>query len=434
MKFPQKPPDDADLEKIILGKSDIKEIEEIRHHIEIINDQYLHWDELQVDDRFKKVNLKEIWAFVSLFRKFNARLIRLNGKSLRYVQTRQIEKNLHDMDFMIGGEMALDIIPSQELQKKYLINSIMEEAIASSQLEGAATSRVVAKAMLRENRKPRNPSEQMIVNNYLAMMFIKDNAQPDQKLTIELIKEIHKKITKDTLKNKEWEGSFRADNEVKVWYYDQIVHNPPDSGTIEKLLEQVCNFANNESKEYYLHPLIKAIILHYLIGYIHPFNDGNGRTARALFYWYLITQKYNKLEYVAVSTAIKKAPSKYMRAYLYKQTDHEDITYFVKFNLRAINIALRFFEKYIEKTRSETRKIFEAVRHNPKLNFRQADIIINLSKHERPLTINEMQERYNITYQTARTDLLGLSKEFYLHKIKKGKQFLFILNKEKCIT
>jgi len=171
-----------------------------------------------------------------------------------------------------------------------------------------------------------------------------------------------------------------------------------------------------------------------VIGYIHPFNDGNGRTARALFYWYLISQQYNWLEYVAISTAIKNAPSKYTYAYLYSETANNDITYFVKFNLRQIDIALRFFEDYIEKKMSENNKIFEIIHDSPSLSIRQADIIITLSKTERPITINEMQERYNITYETARTDLLNLANSGYLQMNKKGKQYIFLLDKDGCLN
>lgn len=168
-----------------------------------------------------------------------------------------------------------------------------------------------------------------------------------------------------------------------------------------------------------------------MIGYIHPFNDGNGRTARALFYWYLISHKYNRFEYIAVSTAIKNAPGQYMRAYLYCETDNNDITYFIKFNLRQLDIALISFEKYIEKTRSENKKILETTITNPGLNFRQADLIINRSKNERPITFNEVQECYNVTHQTARSDLLGLEKLGYLRKYLRGRQFIFLLDKEK---
>lgn len=374
-----------------------------------------------------------------MIRGFNTRKIPLNGLVLRYVVTPNIEKTLHDLDMRVGGSKFNfeSQMPSVNLKRKYLVNSLMEEAIASSQLEGAATTRVVAKEMLRENRKPRDHSEQMILNNYVTMTYIRENTQPNQLLTLDFIKEIHKRITKDTLAREEYEGSFRTDNEVKIFSRDmdgQIIYNPPDYKNINTLLEQVCNFVNSEPIGFYLHPIVKAIVLHYMIGYIHPFNDGNGRTARALFYWHLISQKYNLLEYVAVSTAIKKAPSKYVRAYLYSENDNNDITYFVKFNLRQLNIALTLFEAYIEKTKSDNEKILETVKNNPNLNFRQADVIIDMCKNERPMTVKEMQERYNITYQTARTDLLALAKLGYLHKLIRGKQFIFLVDKDRCIN
>lgn len=432
MRIPEKPPP-AEESPVPLLESNI---EVNRPYLNIINSEYLHWDELKVDNRFKGVDLKQLWRVVQLFRDYNARLIKINGLILRYVPTPRIEKTLHDLDVRVAGKLDLEAqITGPELQKKYLVNSLMEEAIASSQLEGAVTTRAVAKKMLRENRKPRNPSEQMIVNNYVTMRHIKEHTEPNQKLTLDLIKEIHKRITKDTFERKEYEGVFRTDNEVKVFAIDepQIIYEPPDYTRINQFLEDLCKFVNSESEGYYLHPFVKAIILHYMMGYIHPFNDGNGRTARALLYWYLISQKYDYFEYVAVSTAIKNAPAQYARAYLYTETDNNDITYFIKFNLRAFDNAVSLFEKYIQKTRTENKKIFEAVRQDSKLNFRQADILVNMSKTDRPITISELEARYHITYQTARTDLLALAKRDYLQRITKGKRFFFILNKDKCI-
>ncbi|RLG30247.1 transposase [Methanosarcinales archaeon] len=435
MRIPENPPSDEEIYKL-LGQSDSKSIEELKPYLDIVNSKYLHWDELPMRFKDVKFNLKLLWGYAKLVREFNNRAIRLDGLTLYYVQTPLIEKALHGLDMRVGGKIDFEShMPSVDLKRKYLVNSLMEEAIASSQLEGAATTRVVAKQMLRENRKPKTTSEQMILNNYITMMYIKENTQPNQPLTLELILDVHKKITKDTLEKKEYEGAFRTDNEVKVYSRDegQLIYEPPDHSSINQLLQQSCGFANTEPTEFYLHPIVKAIVLHYIIGYIHPFNDGNGRTARALFYWYLISQKYDWFEYVAVSTAIKNAPVKYTRAYIYSETDNNDITYFVKFNLRQLDIALKSFEKYIEKTKTVNKNIFETIKNNPNLNFRQADVIITLTKNERPTTVREMQERYNISYQTARTDLLGLAKLGYLRKHTRGKQFIFLLDKNKCI-
>jgi len=438
LKIPKKPPNQDEIRNLLVNTPKaINNIEQLRPHLDIINGDYMHWDEIVVDNRFSGVNHKLLWAFVELNRGLNSRQIKLNGITLRYVQTPFIEKMLHDLDIRIGGKIDLKgQILAPPLQKKYLVNSLMEEAIASSQLEGAATSRIVAKKMLRENRKPCTLSEKMIVNNYLTMRYIKEHTEQNQKLTPELIKEIHKLITRDTLEKKDYEGAFRTDDDVKVFARDdpfQIIHNPPDHKLINELINQICNFVNRESDSYYLHPFVKAMILHYMIGYIHPFNDGNGRTARALFYWYLITQRYDYLEYIAVSTAINNAKAQYTRAYLFTETDNDDVTYFVKFNLRALDIAVTSFENYVDKTRVENQRIFETIRQNPKLNFRQADMLISMSKNERPLTILEMQKLYNTTYETARSDLLDLMAQGYLHKVTKGKQFVFILDKNKCM-
>jgi Fic family protein len=435
MRIPEKPPSDEEMHDLFMKERDIDTLNKLKPFMNIINADYMHWDELQVDNRFKGLDLKLLWSYVKLFREFNVRPIKLNGYTLLYVQTPVIEKMLHDLDMRVGGKLDLEArIPGPDLQKKYLVNSLMEEAIASSQLEGAVTTRVVAKKMLRENRKPRSNSEQMILNNYITMMYIKDHTEQNQKLTLDSIREIHKKITKDTFEEQGHEGTFRTDNEVKVYARpeNQLIYEPPDYKSIEPLLEQLCNFVNSgDSDSYYLHPFVKAIALHYMIGCIHPFYDGNGRTARALFYWYLIAQKYSFLEYVAVSTAIKNAPAQYARAYLYSETDNNDITYFVKFNLKQLDIAVKSFENYVNKTKAENKKILDTIRHNPDLNFRQADILISMSKNEAPITIAEVQERYHITYQTARTDLLDLAKQGYLQTFSKGKRFMFMLDKSK---
>jgi len=435
MRIPEKPPTEQELHnELSHGFRNFNG--DPRALADIVNTEYMHWDELIIDDRFKKIERKQLWALVRFLRQFNARPIKYGDMILEYCQTPKIEQTLHDLDFRAGGKYE-DEPASEALQKKYLTNSLMEEAIASSQLEGAATSRAIAKQMLRENRKPRTQSEKMIVNNYSTMNYIRENTKQDEILTPDIIKQLHKLITKGTLENEEYEGAFRTDNEVKVYARDDPVipiFEPPDHKKIETLIADVCFFANTEPKEYYLHPIIKAIVLHFMIGYVHAFNDGNGRTARALFYWYLLSRKYDHFEYISVSRVIKDAPGQYARAYLFTETDNNDITYFVKFNLNALDKALRLFEDYIRKTKQENKKIAETIRKNPNINLRQADILITINKNARPITIKEMQERYRITYETARTDLLELVKQGYLNTNTRGKQFVFIPDKEKCMS
>jgi len=437
VKIPKSPPSDEEVNKILAEPADPIKFRELGADLNKINLEYFHWDELQF--RYRPEQAKLLWAFTSIFRQMNARYLPIDPLMLRYVQTPEIEEMLHNTDMAIGNKIDYlleEQVPPQELKKKYLVSSLMEEAISSSQIEGAVTTRAVAKKMLRENRKPRTKSEQMIYNNYFTMKYIKELTQSKTPLSLELIKEIQKRITKDTLDEKTYEGNFRTDNEVGVYDKEtnQLIYTPPDYQKIEPLLQKVCDFANGGSTGYYLHPITKAIILHYLIGYLHPFNDGNGRTARALFYWYAISKDYPNLEYIAISMAIKNAPVQYTNAYLYSESDHNDVTYFVKFNLDKIRIAIELFNKYVKRKKQENQKIIQTIRYNKKLNYRQADIVIELCRKEKEVTIEGMQQRYNITYQTARTDLLKLAKFGYLNKFLVGREFLFTPNREKCMA
>ncbi len=81
-------------------------------------------------------------------------------------------------------------------------------------------------------------------------------------------------------------GKFRGHPiYVKDLIDGEITFTAPDHSEVNELIEQITDFINTENEFY---PIIKASILHFMIGFIHSFAVGNGRTARALFYWYLI--------------------------------------------------------------------------------------------------------------------------------------------------
>jgi hypothetical protein len=93
--------------------------------------------------------------------------IQINSK---HRQTFGVQRLLHYVDQHCSGEIAMAEVVTTDEQARhhYLISSLMEEAIRSSQLEGATTSRRVAKELLRTGRAPRDRSERMILNNYRA--------------------------------------------------------------------------------------------------------------------------------------------------------------------------------------------------------------------------------------------------------------------------
>ena len=338
-----------------------------------------------------------------------------------YLNTK-IQELLHLFDLNIGGTLeSKSLIPNDD-KNRYLISSVMEEAIASSQIEGAITTRKKAKEMLRKNINPRNKSEQMIVNNYVSIQKILEWKGDD--LTKEKLLELHRLVSSKTLDNPEDEGRFRDDNDVKVIdaIDGEVVHYPPDFLELEDLMSELVIFFNNDSKNVFMHPIIKGCIIHFMIGFIHPFVDGNGRTARALFYWYLLRKGYWLTEYLSISRMILKSKDQYAKAYVYTETDDNDLTYFINYQLRTMRLAFDSLREYIQRKIEEKKKITDFVRIG-NVNDRQALILKWV--YEEPslvLSVKEIETRLSVSNQTARTDLYGLVELGYLEAIYMNKK------------
>ncbi len=313
------------------------------------------------------------------------------------------------------------------------MRSLVEEAISSSQIEGAATTRIVAKEMLRTGRKPKDQSEKMIYNNFQSMQMIKNHL--NEPLSKELILELHRHMTKDTLENPDWAGRYRMPGDDTIYVFDSdeqtVLYKPPEPDRVEDLMLKLCDFANNDEQDEFVNPIIKGILLHFWLAYVHPFMDGNGRTARALFYWYVLKKKYWVFEYLSVSTAILSARAQYYRSFLYSELDGNDATYFVVYNLKALHKAIGILNEYIARKQKEKYNVRKLVYKYPMLNIRQRTLLA--SAFENPAEIFAIETHANIhgvTYQTARTDLLGLKDLGLLIMQKSGKKFLFTLTKD----
>ena len=262
------------------------------------------------------------WAVIALsrFQQHQTLPIQFNGSRLVYWTPPQQLEWLHDIDQQAGGTLgstSIHVGSNESDRDRYLINALMEEAIASSQLEGAVTTRQVAKRMLREGRRPRSKAERMILNNYNAILKIRECKQ--DALTPQLIKELHSILTVGTLDDSSSEGQFRNSDDAVVVedsYSHDVLHNPPPADSIECRIKEICSFANQKTKPF-VHPVIKAIVLHFALGYVHPFVDGNGRTARAIFYWYMLKHGYWLFEFLPISRLFLRAPSGYARLPVY---------------------------------------------------------------------------------------------------------------------
>lgn len=400
------------------------------------NGKYHHWERLKHLKPPAGLNSKEWWAGIKFARLGIRRELPLkdaSGKPFTYSMADPVQELLPQIDQKAAGRIAFsDEITNPETRDRYIFNSLIEESITSSQLEGASTTRQVAADMLRSGRKPTDRSEQMILNNYLANRHIRTLIGSD--LTPDRVLELHRVLTIETLDNPDAAGRLQTPDDERVAVVDNrtdhVLFSPPPASQLRRRLNDMCKFANAETLNgQFLHPIIKAIMLHFWLAYDHPFEDGNGRTARALFYWSMLSSGYWLFEYVSISTILKTAYAQYARSYLYAESDENDGTYFIVYQLEVMVRAIDQFEKYITTKVQQIHDIERKLRGESDLNYRQLALLSHALRHPNATyTIKSHRISHNVAYATARSDLLNLADRGLLSQRRIGGKTLVFLS------
>lgn len=387
---------------------------------------YEYWDSVKYKKCPGRKSNEDLWRQVKLTRLLS-RINVWKKYSIAFSLTNRMQRMCHEFDMNFGGSWGADSVIPEDGKKKYLVSSLMEEAIYSSLIEGAATTRKEAKEMLRKKITPRDKSRQMIYNNYQTITFLV--AHKNEPLTEQLLLEVHRLMTENTLDNPDDAGRFRMNDKVVVedGITHEVVHRPPSYKEIPEFVDDLCAFVNtpDEVSEVFVHPIIKGIIIHFMLAYIHPFVDGNGRTARALFYWFMVRKGYWLTEYLSVSRIISRSKKKYEKTFLYSEADDLDIGYFINYNLDVLDKAFNDLKSYIERKQKE-RMAARAFINLGEINERQAQIIhIFYDRPNELLTVKDVQAMFMITPTTAKSDLVTLVerrilKEINLNKVKRG--------------
>lgn len=390
--------------------------------------RYAHWDKFRHLTPPKEFdNVEQYWHFVRFSRASQQKKLPFI-EDFSYVLTDEIQQNLHEIDLQMRGSVESTSIKDDK--DRYIIRSLIDEAISSSQLEGAVTTREVAREMLKNNRQPKDYSEQMIYNNYQAISFVSQHKT--ERLSPDLVLELHKIVTQNAIENPDDAGRFRQNNDIAVWddASEKPLHTPPDFQTLTDRLKILCDFANGDSPNYFINPIVRAMIVHFILGFDHPFVDGNGRTARALFYWVALKNNYWLFQYITLSTYIKKAPVKYAESFLMTETDGFDTTYFINQQLSFVKQAIAGLFSYIDKKQVKQQKalsLLSVYLADGKLNPRQAMVIQHAVKHSGAVyTIAGHKISHHIGYATAKLDLERLEKLGLLQQSKRGRAFVFI--------
>ncbi len=394
---------------------------------------YIHWDKLRHKQPPSGLTREEWWFLIKWGRHQLLRPIPLTdpiGQRFTYCIPDVAFRLLHHVDQRCSGEIAMPevVTADEQARQHYLVNALMEEAIRSSQLEGATTSRRVAKALLRSGREPNDRSERMILNNYRGLQFMRAMGET---LTPESVLELHRILTEGTLDNPQAAGRVQRPDEERVAVLDRydghLIHAPPPAEQLPARLQSLCDFANETNdSEQFVHPVVRGVLLHFWLAYDHPFEDGNGRTARALFYWYMRTRRYWLVEYLSISRILRDAPAKYSKAFVLTETDERDTTYFIVYQLEVIQRAIGELYEYLDRKIKEVREVEALMKRSTPFNHRQLALLGHAMREPgENFTFLGHAQSHGVTHETARNDLLPLVEDGLLQRRRVRGRYLF---------
>lgn len=171
---------------------------------------------------------------------------------------------------------------SQNVLNKLRKNSKKKSSYASNKIEGNPLSEKQAEEVIEsDERKHYLKPEQEVRNYFLALNYLEEKLNNKEKLSKKLILDVQKLVEKGASKEK---IGLRGPMPPGVLFavYDSKTGNPdyipPEYSDVPGLLDELIEYVNTTDD----HPLIVAAVVHYQLVTIHPFEDGNGRTARLL--------------------------------------------------------------------------------------------------------------------------------------------------------
>jgi Fic family protein len=424
MRFPQRPPA-ARLAQ--LKRDELQVILSSRVAPVLPDGRYLHWNDLRNRSPPPGLTVEHWWLAQKLARTVGSVILQeftgIDDQPFWFCRLDAIDRVTHQLDRRDAAKEIIKALGDAASQHQYRTDQLIEEAISSSVLEGAKlTTRAQAKALIRDGRAPQSRGERMVVNNYQAMLRLIDLR--DRQLSVEDLLEIHAILGEGALDGEAAAGRLRRlDEDVRVedaatgetWFV------PPPADHLPERLEKMLGFANDGGPGPFVHPVIRAIVLHFWLAYLHPFVDGNGRMARALFYWQMLRAGYDFAQYLSISGPIDRSPRSYYLAFAHTETDGGDLTYFLLHQLHVLEQATEELLEHLRDRATRLRTLSAAI-SGEALNLRQQAVLSYLVRNPSPgATVTGHARSHGVSYLTARKDLQQLETEGFVRRVRVGR-------------
>lgn len=249
---------------------------------------------------------------------------------------------------------------------------------------------------------------QEVLNYRNVINWINQQEEPDFRIvfTEDTFKTIHK-LTVYNLIDTDYQGNYRNKQVIiKSATQGEVVFRPPVSVEIPYLINDFFKWSHSEQAKF-THPIIRAAITHYQLVYIHPYIEGNGRTARAMATLLLYSLGYDFKQFFSLEQYFDSDIDSYYQALLSVQQSNSDLTYWLEYFCYGLAIEIDKVKQQVAKL-SKDLKLKKQLGKQVALSERQI-LLLELFQQQAEITSDDMQNVLpNVSVDTILRDVKDL--------------------------
>lgn len=250
------------------------------------------------------------------------------------------------------------LVPSFE--KQFQSDAMVRTVYHGTHIEGNDLDLVRTRKVLEGQTVFGRPRDIQEVINYRNAVHLLDELSSKRgEYEPEILKDIHRETVQKIIPE-EKVGVFRATQVVvREGETGRVIFTPPPFVEVPYLLEDFFKWLNSaKTKE--VHPILKAGITHYILVTVHPFVEGNGRTARAFATLVLLRDNYDIKRFFALEEHFDTDPAAYYEAFskVDKQSPNigrRDLTPWLEYFTEVVAIELAKIKEKVKKLSVDTR-------------------------------------------------------------------------------
>lgn len=230
---------------------------------------------------------------------------------------------------------------SEEWLAKMQNNALVLEAHYTTHIEGTQLTLDQSKQLWAgQHIRGVNPDDRKELLNYRrAFDLVADYVGEGEPVTEGLIREIHKRLVDGVRGNAAAPGDYRKiQNYVVNSKTKEVIYTPPPTYEVLKMMHELIYWINYETE---IHPILISGIAQFQLVHIHPFLDGNGRTARLLSTLCLYRRGYDFKKLFTISEYYDRNRPDYYQAIQSVRDNGMDMTRWLEYFIHGLSTQLQ---------------------------------------------------------------------------------------------